>query len=243
MAGMKGILSIVAGALALGVSTSLLAAERGSVVVMLGDSTTLCKANGAGAKLTDYVQAHVSRTLPQVTIVNSGKGSDTAEGGFARLKEAVFAHDPAVVTISFGLNDAGLLTPGEYREWMEKIIQAIRRKSRAKIVLVTSTPFDNARHLELSKWGKKFRSNLGLDEYMDANICAQVRTLAKKHNLPVCDLHGYFKDKFKQKPELIKTLIMPDGVHLTDEGNKVAAEYLAPMIAKSLPGSSARGTK
>ena len=243
MTGIEGLLKIVAGMLVLGVSTSLLAAEKDRVVVMLGDSTTLCSRNEAGAKLTDFVQAQLSRTLKRVTVVNSGKGSDTASGGYARLQEAVFAHDPAVVTISFGLNDTGLFTPGEYLEWMEKIVQTIKRKSHARILLVTSTPFDNARHPALSKWGKGFRSELGLDEYMDANICAQVRKLAKKHNLPVCDLHSYFSDKFRKTPALIKTLIMPDGVHLTDEGNKVAAECLAPMIATALRGSNAGGAR
>jgi len=69
---------------------------------------------------------------------------------------------------------------------------------------------------------------------MDANICASTRELARKHYLPLCDLHNHFIVKFKENPKLIDELIMPDGVHLTDKGNEVAAEYLAPAIAALL---------
>lgn len=212
---------------------TLVAAEKASVVVMLGDSTTLCGINKPGAKLTDYVQSYLTQTQHlQATVINSGKGSDTAKGGYARLQQAVLAHDPAVVTVSFGLNDTGMITTNEYGEYLEKIIQAIQQKSHAKILLVTSTPFNNARH----GWAKQFSTKGGLDEYMDANICMQTRSLARKYGVPICDLHGYFLEQFKKNPGLIDVLLMSDGVHVTDEGNRVASEYLAPMIATLITG-------
>ena len=236
MAGIKGMLKRVPVWLLLCAPTALIAAERASIVVMFGDSTTLCSQNKPGAKLTDGIQTYLTQTQHlQATVVNSGKGSDTAKGGYTRLQEAVLAHDPDVVTISFGLNDTGLLTPDEYREWMEKIVQAIQQKSRAKILLVTSTPFNNARHA----WGKEFSTRGGLDEYMDVNICMQVRDLAQKYSLPICDLHGYFREKFKKNPALIDALLLPDGVHVTDEGNRVIVKYMAPMIATLISGSNA----
>jgi len=233
LSGIKGIVKLVTVWLLLCVPITLIAAERASIVVMLGDSTTLCSRNKPGAKLTDYIQSYLTQTQPlQATVVNSGKGSDTAKGGYARLQEAVLAHDPDVVTISFGLNDTGLLTPEEFRQWLDKIIKEIQQKTHAKILLVTSTPFNNTRHA----WGKQFSAKGGLDEYMDANICMQMRDLARQYGIPICDLHGYFRDKFKKDPALIDTLILPDGVHVTDEGNRVAAEYLAPMIATLIGG-------
>lgn len=212
---------------------------RTNIVVMLGDSTTLCSRNKPGARLTDFIQAYLTRTQhAQVAVVNAGKGGDTVKGGYARLQAEVLAHAPDFVTISFGLNDTGLLEPGEYREHLEKIIVGIEQKSRARILLVTSTPFNNARHT----WGKKFSAKGGLDEYMDARICAQMRSLAQKYGLPVCDLHACFKQKFKRDPALIDTLILPDGVHLTDEGNSAAAEFLAPAIAALIGGTSLEQT-
>lgn len=197
-------------------------------VVMLGDSTTLCARNRPGGRLTDYIQDFLARERGlRAVIVNSGKGSDTAKGGYARLQAAVLDHDPDIVTISFGLNDTILLTPEEYRDWLEKIILAVQENSRARILLVTSTPFDNARH----SCGKQFGPKGGLDEYLDEKICGQTRGLAKKYILPICDLHAYFKGKFGETPALMSQALMPDGVHLTDEGNKIAAKHLAPMVA------------
>jgi lysophospholipase L1-like esterase len=239
MAGIQGILKIMAVLLLLGTPMPLIADGTNSVVVMLGDSTTLCTRNNPGAKLTELVQAYLTQTRHlQATVVNSGVGSDTAKGGYGRLQKAVFAHNPDVVTISFGLNDTGLHTPEEFRDWLEKIILAIREKTRAKILLVTSTPFKNTHF-----WWKKFADKGGLDEYMDANICEQTRNLAKKYNLPFCDLHAYFKDKFKEDPALVDKVIMPDSVHVTDDGNRLSAEYLAPMIADLIGGLNTTGKK
>ncbi|MEI7436741.1 MAG: GDSL-type esterase/lipase family protein [bacterium] len=212
------------------IAVTVHAAEKTNVVVMLGDSTTLCSANKPGAKLTDFVQAYLTQEKLPARIVNSGVGGDTAKGGFARLQTAVLDHKPAVVTILFGLNDTGLLTPAEYQEWMEKIVKSIRAKSRAKILLITSTPFNDARHT----WKDKFLAKGGLDAYMNTNICAAVRALAKKHNLPLCDLHEHFASQFQKNSKLIDQLIYADGVHLTDQGNEVAAKFVAPYIAKLL---------
>jgi lysophospholipase L1-like esterase len=205
-------------------------------VVMLGDSTTLCSRNAPGTKLTDYVQSTLTQHNLQATVINSGVGGDTVKGGLARLQSAVFAHDPAVVTISFGLNDTGLLTPVEFRECLDQILLSIRKNSQPKILLITSTPFNNERHA----WKDKFKPKSGLDEYMDKNICGAMRILAKKHNIPLCDLHAHFASQFKKNPKLIDELILSDGVHLTDKGNQVAADYMAPMIAGLLakPGTA-----
>ena len=207
----------------------LCAADKTPQVVMLGDSTTYCGLNKPGAKLTELVQASLMRShRTKATIVNSGVNRDTARGDYARLQAAVLAHDPDVVTVSFGLNDTIAYSPDEFRDWLEKIVTTLAQKSRARILLVTSTPFDNARH----SCGKAFAARGGLDEYLDANLCAQVRMVAQKHNLPVCDLHRIFKEKFKKSPSFVERYILPDGVHLTEDGNKAAAESLAPMFAR-----------
>jgi lysophospholipase L1-like esterase len=213
----------------LGVLTA--SAETTNVVVMLGDSTTLCRANKPGSKLTELVQAQLETThhLPAL-VINSGVGGDTAKGGLARLQTAVLVHKPDVVTVSFGLNDTGKLTPGEYRAAMEQIVLSLQTNTHAGILLVTSTPFNSERHA----WKEQFRDKGGLDPYMDTNICAAQRELAKKYNLTLCDLHAHFSDQFRKNPKLIDVLLLPDGVHLTDKGNEAAASYVAPFIAQLL---------
>lgn len=208
-------------------------ADQSQTVVMLGDSTTQCSLNKPGAKITDYVQAYLNTEKVQATIINSGKGSDTAKGACTRLAKDVFAHEPSVVTISFGLNDTGKSTPEEYRVSMEQLVQSIRTNTQAKIVLVTSTPFIDERHI----WRDRFAQTGGLDQFLDANMCAAMRDLARKHNLPLCDLHDRFLAAFKKNPKLKDKLILPDGVHLTDKGNEMAAGYIAAEVTTLLKGA------
>lgn len=92
----------------------------------------------------------------------------------AAAQDAAPAQQPDIVTISFGLNDTGLLMSEEHEEFLVKTVDAIQAGSKAKVMLVTSTPFVNASHF----WGRRFTDKGGLDEYMDANICARMRAPA-----------------------------------------------------------------
>ncbi len=167
-----------------------------------------------------------SKSNHLVQVVNAGKGGDTAVGALERLRQDVLSQKPDIITISFGLNDTGKLTPEQFRTAMAEIIRSIRRQSKASILLVTSTPFENDHHV----WGKDFVARGGLDEYMDGNICSQTRALATEFSLPLCDLHERFVTEFKLHPGLISQIIRPDGVHLSEAGNRLAAEFLSPAI-------------
>ena len=61
-----------------------------------------------------------------------------------------------------------------------------------------------------------------------------MRGVAKAFNLPLCDLHDLFKADFKKHPRLVDAVIRSDGVHLTEEGNKMSARYLSPVILSAL---------
>src|ERR1051326_3575888 len=119
-----------------------------TTIVMLGDSTTQCSANSAGKKLPELVQAKLKERFKSAAaefkVVNSGVGGSTAKEAVPRVATSVIAPKQDVVTISFGLNDTGRSTPEEFRQSLEAIIDAVQKDSKAKILLVTSSPFDNA---------------------------------------------------------------------------------------------------
>ena len=166
----------------------------------------------------------------QLTVVNGGVGGDTAAGGLRRLPALLEKHNPDLVSVSFGLNDTGRLTPEVYEESIEGIVLLLKKQS-VKVLLVTSTPFNNERH----GWGKLEKyAETGLDEYMDAKICQRMRNIAKKHKVPLCDLHAHFREAIQRKPERIDTLLRQDGVHLTPEGNRLAASHLGPAMHEAL---------
>jgi lysophospholipase L1-like esterase len=200
------------------------------VVVMLGDSTT---DRGMPRQVKKLLDKLIASGPQRPKVINAGKGGDNATSALARLKKDVLAHKPDIVTVSFGLNDTGSRKPDQFKESLKKIIKTLK-DADIQVVLMTSTPFDNNRH----GWGKKkqFQDLGGLDEYMDKEFCAKMRSLADGKDVLLCDLHGIFKNAFKKDAGLIKKIICPDGVHLTDEGNILAARQIAPILHTLLTG-------
>jgi lysophospholipase L1-like esterase len=194
------------------------------LVVMLGDSTT---ERGMPKQTKKQLDERIESSRQSPTVINAGKGGDNATAALDRLEKDVLSRHPDIVTVSFGLNDTGGLKPDQFKESLKKIVQKLKYAD-IKVILVTSTPFDNNRH----GWGKQkqFQDLGGLDEYMDREFCEKMRSLAKANQIRLCDLHSIFKEAFKKDHELLGKVISGDGVHLTAEGNVLAARHIAPVI-------------
>lgn len=205
-------------------------------IVMLGDSTALCDRNSADKKITTLVQNGLNlkfkKSSSNFKVINSGVGGSTAKEAVARIQNSVITHKPDIVTISFGLNDTGKSTPEEFRQSLEDMIEAIRKETTAQILLITSTPFDNNTHA----WKEKFAKEGGVDAVLDKKFCSEMRNLAIKHKIKICDLHQKFEAEIKKDQTLIKKIIMADGVHLTDEGNVLASGFIIEEISKIIQG-------
>lgn len=195
-------------------------------VVMFGDSVT-------EQGLAQQVEKIFDEEGRQPVFINAGKGYDNATSALDRLNKDVLAHRPNVVTICFGLNDTGGRKPKQFKDSLEQMIKTLGQAD-IDVALITSTPFDNARH----GWGKDedFQTLGGLDQYMDRAFCQTVRDLAKEHELVLIDLHTHFTDAFKKDPKLIKLVISNDGVHLTAKGKSMAAQRIAEVITAQFVG-------
>ena len=201
------------------------------VVVMLGDSTTDGGMPTAVKKLLDQ---RIEPPTVRPSFINAGKGGDNATSALERLEKDVLAHKPDIVTVSFGLNDAGARKPGQYGESIRTIVKTLKAAG-IEVVLMTSTPFNNERH----SWGKQFEELGGLDEYMDREFCEKVRRIAEEESVPLCDLHAIFKAEIEKDAGLIDKLISTDGVHLTGAGYDMVAKQIVPVLHKLLDGDRA----
>lgn len=234
-----GALALLVAALGIAATKEAKPVKDAPVVVVLGDSTT----KGMGVDLPDLkreLEDLIKSSKDRPKLVNAGVGGDTAGGGLARLEQDVLAHQPDVVTVSFGLNDTGKDAPAKFKDNVKEIVAALQ-KAKVKVVLVTSTPFDNNRH----SWGKvqKYQDQGGLDEYMDKELLDSVRKLAGDKGVPLCDLHALFQEEFKQDAGGIAKFIAADGVHMTQAGNALMAKHLAQAIAAALTGKPAKAGK
>lgn len=154
-------------------------------------------------------------------LVNSGIGGNNTSHGMARFQRDVLAHDPDFVTICFGTNDFNRqktgqpqVTPEEYRANLTYFITELK-KIGAVPILVTSPIIQ-----EFACGGGDLYPggtvNAGLDVYVNV-----VRELAAEYNVPLVDVHAMMDESYTADEVLVS-----DGVHLTELGNKVFTDGL-----------------
>lgn len=117
----------------------------GDRVVFLGDSITVLHT------WTRLIEVAVRLRHPEwsVTFINSGIGGNTVEDALARFDVDVAAHQPTVVFINFGMNDASY-PPGSSGADFEKnmpVLLAQIEKLKARVVWLDTTPYDTTQGL------------------------------------------------------------------------------------------------
>jgi acyl-CoA thioesterase-1 len=108
----------------------------GPTIVFLGDSIT------SGHRLSSSLAfpSLVGRTLG-VRAINAGISGDTTDGGLARIEQDVLAHQPRLVVVELGVNDAFGQRPREATVAnLRAITQRIRAQGAAVVLLHTSVP-------------------------------------------------------------------------------------------------------
>lgn len=79
---------------------------------------------------------------PQVRLISAGVPGETASSGLQRVERDVLAHQPDLVIVQYGGNDSFQGVPAvEYQDHLRQIVQRVREKSRAAVILV-APPMD-----------------------------------------------------------------------------------------------------
>ncbi|WP_434547597.1 arylesterase [Paracandidimonas soli] len=112
------------------------AETRGGTVLVLGDSLSAEYGIERGSGWVSLLEPRIRDTFPGVQIKNASISGDTTSGGLTRLPDALLQHDPAVVLIELGANDAlrGLSLQAT-RENLARMI-TLSRESGASVILV-----------------------------------------------------------------------------------------------------------
>lgn len=209
--------------------------ETPLTVVAFGDSIT----KGAGHfGVTDdtafpgLLRSDLSRWLGREAVVhNAGVGGDIAPQALERVERDVLARQPSIVTVMFGVNDAGYYRPdtdgfadtprvstGEFRQALGKTVRRIQM-IRAEVVLLTPLPMNE------HYWGADLKPYVenGLNYLVAANA-QSVREVARETMSPLVDTYVHF-DSY---PEAID--FVPDGIHPNREGHRIIADLLIPVL-------------
>ena len=195
-------------------------------VIFFGDSITQ-----AGAKPGGYITRIGDMLTKQnkaadYELIGAGIGGNKVYDLFLRMEDDVLAKQPDLVFIYIGVNDvwhkrtSGTGTdPDKFLKFYEALIRKLRA-ANAKVVLCTPAVIGE-------KTDHSNEQDGDLNQYS-----TMIRELAKKQNLPLCDLRKGFLDyNLKNNPEnKAQGILTTDRVHLNDIGNQFVAEQMMKYL-------------
>lgn len=165
----------------------------------------------------------------QVTVHNAGVGGNTSREGLARFDSDVKPLLPGLVIAEFGGNDATTdpvrhVSLEEFDANMRTMVRKIR-SGGGDCALMTFPPVLDDKHS--TKDDPFYDQFGGCDGYIEV-YRDMTRALAKELGCLLIDLDIELRKVIAQLGE--ERIIMDDGVHLTVEGNAIAAEIVKAAL-------------
>lgn len=182
------------------------AADTRHAVLVVGDSLSAAHNIPAASGWVNLLQQRVNQQLkPPPAVINASISGETTAGALTRLPALLQKHQPAVVVIALGGNDALRgLTPAQLRGNLEKMIVA-SQKAGAKVLLLGIDVPPN--------YGPAYRDRL-----------RQVYAgLAGQYKVP---LLPFLLEGVALKPGLMQ----PDGLHPTAAAQPQVLENVWPLL-------------
>jgi lysophospholipase L1-like esterase len=221
-------LAVIPGMLAAAQAEPIL--EDGDRMVFLGDSITQQRI------YTRYVMNFFALRYPDlhVTFRNAGIGGDTAVGGIKRLDEDVLEAHPNLVSICFGMNDAGYtqFEQDRYDEFIAAMMVLVTelKKNDIQVLLLTPGPVDPDKGAAWLDWPM-------YNEVL-ARYAAGVKDLAARQEVPVYDIHELLNDvQTRTKADDPEFTMIPDAIHPSPPGQALMAYALLALLGCDEPPS------
>ena len=188
-------------------------------IICFGDSLTSC--GGENGRYSDMLQ----QSLPDYTVINSGKSGDTIAGALARLEADVLRHRGQYLVIGIGANDywQRKRTLTELKQDYEKIIS---RCSCAGMKIVIISCFGNEKLPEnvTPVWDQ---AGISLEQYA-CGIADIERDLVKRYQAQyVPDMQCNILPKGRSD-------LWSDSNHPNASGNRIVADTILPALKKLL---------
>jgi lysophospholipase L1-like esterase len=186
--------------------------------------------------ISEKLNKRCGDTFGNIEVINSGVGGNTSREALARIDKDVIAYEPDIVLVEFGGNDVTDVTYELHREVslyeFRMNINEIYNKivaADARMVLLTFTPVIDDWHF--AKSHTKYVLGGGQDNCIEPyRQC--VRKFASEKGLLLIDTDIALRRACSEYST--EKIIIPDGVHLTKEGNKIIAESVFQNIISLL---------
>jgi len=193
---------------------------EGGTVLLLGDSITWQNMYAV------LVESYLRRRYPEkmLKVINRGLRGDTAGGALSRLERDVVPFDPDLVVVMLGMNDGGMKGHNRgllrrYLRDMNRLIDALQRRTRARLLLVTPTTVD-----PISERWREY------NEMLQA-MSAGLMELARQKKVPALDLNSHFRRYSRNALKLTPpVLLMNDALHPGPAGHLLIADHLLRVL-------------
>ena len=192
-------------------------------IVFLGDSITdaFHKMNVDEEKLGNGYVKIISEKLKerkkQVFIRNAGHDGFTVSGLLRLFEYDCMQHDPDLVSIQIGCNDAAVfmntgktLEAQEFAENYRRLLGRIKESTRAEILCMG--PFIFPHPLEYANWIP-----------WQQTLSRQIQKLSRNYGVTFIPLHNALNG---QAEEQGYDAITTDGIHLTKAGHQILADEI-----------------
>jgi lysophospholipase L1-like esterase len=204
-------------------------------IVLFGDSISWSATSPFGRRYGDCIERELQARLgdgAMVDVAVCGDGGDTAGQALLRLERDCLAYEPDAVLVHLGANNTRR-EKSHAEPDLRSVVDGIRkRRPRARVVLenvptVIERLHAYRDHPDIVKAG-------GLMRIIRTRLNPMVRRVAGAYALPVHDRFAIFQSALARDRSLEGRLIRPDGIHLTEEGNRYFARSAARILADAL---------
>lgn len=207
--------------------------RRSLTIVAFGDSITAAVEQKLENRWPTMLELALRARFPdaELKVINAGVGGNTTREGIARIESDVLRHNPDLVLVEFG-NDG---TPEEnrhvpYDEFIANLdcIRAkVSERSNGRTVLLVFTPIIDAWHSaafpSLTAW-----RNGGQDASQE-QYRHRMRQFAITRELTLADADRALRSAMAKHGD--GEYILPDGVHVTEQGNRLVAQVAFEIVA------------
>ncbi|MCB9510631.1 MAG: SGNH/GDSL hydrolase family protein [Deferribacteres bacterium] len=200
--------------------------QNGQSMLFIGDSITDCDRRGNAVPLgngyvkmfTDMLAVHEPQK--NVTIYNRGISGNCVTDLHARWHDDALALAPDWLAIKIGINDVHrylrdddeTISPQRFREVYAELLNETRDAlPRCHILLIQ--PFYIVDPVDATPWEASVLETLG--DYWQV-----IESLARKHRLPMIDMHTRFQRLLRHKPA---ATFCPEPVHPNATGHYAIA--------------------
>ncbi len=212
--------------------------EAPLLIVAFGDSVTQGYSRAATIDAAtvyhQQLKEKLERHYPLCTfsVINAGAAGQTAKDSLTRLERDVIRHQPDLVVIGFGLNDAVVSETGlELRASLQTIIKRLKSETEADLILLSPNFMVSEDNPNIDPSERHYLADF-LEVYRKGNLAkaAQViRDCAREFGLPLADVYASWQALAEEGQDT--NYLLANGLnHPTAAGHTLTAELIFKLI-------------